>query len=57
MKIIDILQLVTEESEIVIYEDYEEVAKYDGKESIPEELNDRDIIAISSGYYRINIDI
>ena len=57
MKIIDILQLVTEESEIVIYEDYEEVAKYDGKESIPKELNDRDIIAISSGYYRINIDI
>lgn len=57
MKIIDFLQLVTEESEIVIYEDYEEVAKYDGKESIPEELNDRDIIAISSGYYRINIDI
>lgn len=41
MKLIDVISLISDSAEVRIY-DYngKEIARYDGKDSIPEELND-----------------
>ena len=41
MKLIDVISLISDSAEVRIYEaEGKEVARYDGKDSIPEELND-----------------
>lgn len=41
MKLIDVISLISESAEIRIYDaDRKEIARYDGKDSIPKELND-----------------
>lgn len=57
MKVIDILSLITDESEVHVFQDGEEVASYDGKNEIPEKYNGSEVLSISTGYFRINIEI
>lgn len=40
MKLIDLLSIIDENMRVRIMRDAEEVAYYDGRDSIPEELND-----------------
>lgn len=57
MKVIDLLSIVSDESTIEIFENNEPICLYDGKNSIPEELNGREVLSISSGRFKINVDI
>lgn len=41
MKLIDVISLISDSAEVRIYDaDGKEIARYDGKDSIPENLND-----------------
>lgn len=57
MKISDILPLITDETNVNIWDKGEIIAAYDGKNSIPEYLNTLTIKSITSGYYCIDIDV
>lgn len=57
MTVIDILSIVSDETNVNVWENGEIIATYDGKDNIPEELNDRVITQISAGIHFINIDI
>ena len=49
MKLIDLLSLITDFTlTIVSNEDNDEIARYDGKESIPNELNNKEILSVSA---------
>ena len=52
-----ILSIINDNSNVIIYRNYEEVARYDGKNSIPEELNSEKVIQIFAGDNFIGIDI
>lgn len=43
MKLEDILSIVSESRNLYVWENGEVIAQYDGRDSIPDELNDRDI--------------
>lgn len=57
MKLIDLLEKIDESSNVMIWEDNEVVSSYDGKNSIDEEYNDREVESISAGYFLIDIEI
>lgn len=57
MILLDILSIITDETKVVLFEDGEEVAEYNGKNDIPAEYNNRIVKAITGGYYQIDIDI
>lgn len=47
MKVIDILEILSDSVEVNIYdEDLTLIARYDGKDSIGEDINDKTIIGI-----------
>lgn len=46
VKLCDLLPLISDESTVVVTEDYSEVARYDGRDSIPMELNSRKVLDI-----------
>lgn len=47
MAILDLISLVSEHSRVrVVDSEKREVALYDGKNSIPNELNDREVVSI-----------
>ena len=47
MKLIELLEVISEYAEVKILDsDDMEIARYDGKNSIPEELNDREIDSV-----------
>ena len=56
MKLKNLLAIITDESNIIIFKDGEE-AEYSGKDSIPAELNNCIVKNIYSGYYFIGIEI
>lgn len=43
MKLIELLLITSEARDMYIWENGEIIAQYDGRDSIPEELNDREI--------------
>lgn len=44
MKLIDVLEIVNENAEVRVYNsDGDEIARYDGKNSIPENLNGEEV--------------
>ena len=43
MKLEDVLSIVSESRNLYVWENGEIIAQYDGRDSIPEELNDRKI--------------
>lgn len=57
MRIIDILSILSDETNVNIWDGNEIIAAYDSKNSIPEYLNDLPIKSITSGYYCIDIDV
>lgn len=57
MKLIDLLEKIDESSNVMIWEDNEVVSSYDGKISIDEKYNDREVESISAGYFLIDIEI
>lgn len=57
MKVIDIISLVDEETKVDVWENSELIATYDGKNSIPEELNSRLVKGITGGYMAIGIEV
>ena len=57
MKLIDLLEKIDESSNVMIWEDNEVVSSYDGKNSIDEKYNDREVESISAGYFLIDIEI
>ena len=57
MKLIDIISLMTDYSTVVVWQDGEEIARYDGKDSIPETLNDHMVRSLSTGYYKLDIEL
>jgi hypothetical protein len=57
MKLIDLLEKIDESSNVMIWEDNEVVSSYDGKNSIDEKYNDREVESISVGYFLIDIEI
>lgn len=57
MKLIDLLEKIDESSNVMIWEDNEVVSSYDGKNSIDEKYNDREVKSISVGYFLIDIEI
>lgn len=52
MKLIELLELINEHNSVWIFNSDGEMllATYNGRDSIPNELNEREIISISSGY-------
>jgi hypothetical protein len=47
MKLIELLEVISEYAEVKILDtDEMELARYDGKDSIPEELNDREVDSV-----------
>lgn len=57
MKVIDLLSVISDTSTIEIFENNEPICLYDGKNSIPEEVNGREVLSVSSGHFKINVDI
>lgn len=58
MKLIELLEIITDESKVVVEDTEGEVYEiYDGKNSIDPKYNEREIINVSSGFYQINITI
>lgn len=57
MKLIDIISLIDENQTVVVVNtENKEIARYDGRDSIPTELNDRTVEKISSiGFIAIMI--
>ena len=43
MKLIELLLITSEARDMYIWENGEIIAQYDGRDSIPEELNDREV--------------
>lgn len=44
MKLIEVISLVGDGANVRVFNsEYEEIAKYDGKESIPDELNNEEV--------------
>lgn len=56
MKLQDILSIINESSIVNVWKDGE-VFTYDGKNSIPDELNIETVNSISAGYYLITIEL
>lgn len=49
MKLIDLISLISEHSRVrVVDAEAREVALYDGKDSIPSTLNDKDVLSVRS---------
>ena len=57
MTLVAILSSINDNSDVIVYSNMEEVARYDGKNSIPEELNSENVIQIFAGDNYIGIDI
>lgn len=57
MKVIDIIELMTEYSAIHLYEDGEHIATADEKDTIPEKYHNRRVRSIETGMFFINIEI
>lgn len=57
MTIQDIISIIDEETTVNVWRDGEIIATYDGKNSIPEELNGETVKSISAGHFTINLDI
>lgn len=56
MKLQDILSIINESSTVNVWKNGE-VFTYDGKNSIPDELNTETVNSISAGYYLITIEL
>ena len=57
MKLIDLLFIISDESNVKIFKGGEEIAEYNGRDSIPNELNDCIVNSVYSGHYFIGIEI
>lgn len=57
MKLIDLLEVFDEYKNLYVYMDDECIAYYDGKNDIPSELNDRDVIRISTEDNGVSVEI
>lgn len=55
MKVIDLLSLLDDFTNVDIWEDDEIVSSYNGKDSIDPKYNDREIESFSAGYYKLDI--
>lgn len=59
MKLIDLLSILTDYTNVKVYEvgSSKEIAKYDGKDAIPTELNKREIhsATVEDGWFKISI--
>ena len=57
MKLSNLLHLITDTSNVKIFSDGLEIAEYNGRDSIPNELNNRLVASIHSGNNYIGIEI
>ena len=57
MRVKELLAVLTDESVVNIWQDGDIVAFYDGKNSIDDEFNDEFIKSVSTGFYKIDIEI
>ena len=57
MTVLDILSKITDGTNVEIWQDNEIIASYDGRNSIPDELNDKPIRSITSGYFVLSIEV
>ena len=56
MTILDILTVIDEETAVNVWRDGEIIATYDGRDSIPEELNTAEVKSVSAGHYLLTIE-
>lgn len=58
MKLVDLLILIADSSHVLVEdEDGNELGYYDGRDSIPESLNEREVINIAPCIYKWGSDI
>lgn len=57
MTVLDILSTITDGTNVEIWQDNEIIASYNGRDSIPEELNDAKVRSITSGYFVLSIEV
>lgn len=57
LKVKDLLNVLSEETNVYIWQDDSIIAMYDGKNSIDKELNDSVVYRVSAGYYKIDVEI
>ena len=57
MKVIDLLNVIDEASSVEVWKDNELLSVYDGKDSIDSKLNNEVVKSISSGYFKIAVEI
>lgn len=57
MKLNKILPLVSESSRVDLWSDGETLDSYETKTDIPKNLLSREVLSISGGYYKIDIEI
>lgn len=57
MKLIDLMTVFDENKELVVTDAGIVVARYDGKDSIPTELNDRDVFFVSPRNNKLYVEI
>lgn len=57
MKLIELMEVFDENKNLYVYMEGDLIAQYDGKNSIPEELNNHEIISISTEDNGVSVDI
>ena len=58
MKVIDLLSLISDYTNVLVMDtDGNELGYYDGRDSIPENLNEREIESVSASIYKLWGDI
>ena len=57
MALIDLLSTVDEETNVKVFQDGEIIAEYNGRESIPSDLNGRTIRSVYAGHFFLGVEI
>lgn len=57
MKLEELMMVADENMTMVVFEDNIEAARYDGKESIPNELNDRMVLNVKVVENELHVEI
>ena len=57
MKLIDLLSVIADYTTVNLWRDGEVISAYDGKASIDERYNNEQVVAVTAGYYKIDIEI
>lgn len=57
MKLEELMIVADENMTMIVFEDDIEVARYDGKESIPNELNKRKVLNVKSIQNELHVEI